>query len=95
MRFLISFVAFWLTITQGVHSSPAPAPTQVLDQRAACNQDNLLNALKPTGHLSDSYAFCSAYISIPPTSTVAVYTVRLNAPSLARNIFHEHPSFNR
>lgn len=55
------------------HSLLRCASATLLEERTGCNGDNLLNAL--VNHIPDSYPFCSAYISIPTTSVVTVYTV--------------------
>ena len=70
-------VCLWLALLHQVY--PSPTPGNILDKRAACNADTLLNALRAANHLSYSYSFCRAYISIPPTSMVMVYTVRMLA----------------
>jgi hypothetical protein len=54
-----------------------PAPIPIVEERATCNQDNLLNALESPSNLLSSCQFCSPYLSIPPVSTVTVYTVSL------------------
>jgi hypothetical protein len=40
-----------------------------LEERAACNKDNLLNSFTNPTHSAEASKFCSAYISIPLTST--------------------------
>jgi hypothetical protein len=47
-----------------VHAFPA-----TLEERAACNKDNLLNAFTNPAHSAEASTFCSAYISVPLTST--------------------------
>jgi hypothetical protein len=57
------FASLVLGIWQ-VHAFPA-----ALEERAACNKDNLLNAFTNPAHSAEASTFCSAYISVPLTST--------------------------
>jgi hypothetical protein len=85
----LSFKFMFLCVfSQTVNSISAPQET--LDRRAACNADNLLRLLNATSRTTDSYPYCSAYISQPPATTITrvTGTITVSASATATTTIH-------
>jgi hypothetical protein len=70
---------------QQAYSFPAE-----LEERAACNKDNLLNAFTNPTHSAEASTFCSAYISVPLTSTSTYLGPVRRPPCFAIATYTEH-----
>ena len=51
-------------LAAAVFGNPKPA----IEQRHACNRDNVLRALVDSRYITQALSFCRTYISVPPTT---------------------------
>lgn len=82
MSFRLPLIFIVITSLSSVQCSPAST---------YCYQDNVLRALQH--RTPDSYAFCSSYISQPPTRTVTVYSSTYTDTEAAYITSPRHPAF--